>query len=183
MTTLPPRPTAIHHIDDLRGILHAVAQAPTVQMGDAKWSIVQLDKLFLRGNDSQEAHPTRWWKCVQVGELIIDGETYVLSPECLDAHITLGYWRSNNSPLSTRKAEKILAEKGAICMELMQDTEHSGVTCLFFTFMVHSAGGPTLQRLRQTLQQDQALDTRCMSPHGSVFHLSVYSKVYDAMMH
>jgi hypothetical protein len=159
-------------LNDLQDILDALEQAPTVQMGDAKWRTVQLGKLTLGGN-SPKAHPTRLWVCVRVEELIINGKTYVLSRQCLDAHITLGYCSSNSGPLSTRNAEKILAEKGTIWMELMQDSEHSGATRLFFEFMVHSAGGPTLQQLRQTLL-DKPLDARGMSPPGAVFHLSMY---------
>ena len=167
----------------LQHILAILRAAPKRRRGDCEWTPVKLTWLSLRDN-SQQSKNDRQWACVQVAALIIDNQTYSLSAASLDAHITLGYWQRNQNRNPTswlrffNRGRFKLAKVPSLDMELMLKTRASDDTLLVFTFMVHSAGGSTIQCLSQTLDacDFQRLENpaRSMSPPGLLFHLSVY---------
>ena len=180
-------------VDDLESLRRAL-EADTHGDCGVRWTTVKLANLYMRDNNA-EINPENMWVCVQVGALKINNQTYVLPPDSLDAHITVGYWKPKPSeeepgkPLKKQKnfllgklQKKYLAENEIMEMEVTQ-SKKSKPNALLLEFMVHSRGGGTLHSLRQSLQtQAKKLElipdewgNRTMSGRGLVFHLSIYA--------
>ena len=191
MTTLE---LADIQVDDLESLRRAL-EADTHGDGEVRWTTVKLANLYIRDN-SAEINPESMWVCVQVGALMINNQTYVLSPHSLDAHITLGYWIPNPSEEEPGKLQKkqtnfllgklqkkYLAENEIMEMEVTQGKK-SKPNLLLLEFMVHSRGGGKLHSLRQSLQTQadklkllsDEWGNRTLSGRGLVFHLSIHAR-------
>ena len=181
MATLPS-PLAASEVNDLLSLWQVFREAPR-KVGEA-WYIVELADLSVRDN-SAERNRGHTWACVQIGAFIINEKRYVLSPDSLDAHITLDYWNIGTEPLLMRRANELLLQKQpGLEMEVKPELERCDTARLRFQFMVSSRGGTTLEALNSSLH-DQAHNIglrplcthrRAMSPPGNVFHLSVYAR-------
>ena len=128
---------------------------------------------------------------------MINNQTYVLPPDSVDAHITLGYWKphkpSEPEPGKLQEKQKnfrlgklqkkYLAENEIMEMEVTQGKK-SKPNLLLLEFMVHSRGGGKLHSLRQSLQTQadklkllsDEWGNRTLSGRGLVFHLSIHAR-------
>ena len=171
-----PVPTAV---DSLSNLLIVLENAPTITMVSREWTKAQLTGLSLREGFSAKGY----WACVQVAGVIIDGQTYRLS-ETLDAHISLGTWKNDNSLVLTKwshyfsRVARRLAQTSLMDMDLTLNARASDDKHLVFSFMVHSRGRTILESSSSTLNHCGGTQSesppRGMSPPGQVFHLSVY---------
>ena len=182
MATLPS-PLATSQVNDLRSLWQVFLEAPR-KVGEA-WVIVELADLSVRDN-SAEINRKYTWACVQVGALIINGKRYVLSPDSLDAHITLDYWYMGLEPLLMERAnELLLKEQTGLEMEVQPEIKKCNTEVLCFKFMVSSKGGKTLESLNKSLHSLADKNglhrfyakQRAMSPpQANIFHFSVHPR-------
>ena len=100
MTTLPDI-----QVSDLNSLLQILAQVDTRDKAGVKWIPVELANLVVRDNSAQ-INRERTWVFVQVGAFVILGQTNVLPPDFMDAHITLGYWSAGPQPLLLRNVNR-----------------------------------------------------------------------------
>ena len=183
MATLPS-PLAASQVNDLRSLWEVFREAPR-KVGEA-WYIVELADLSVRDN-SAEINRKYTWACVQIGALIINDKRYVLSPDSLDAHVTLDYWNIGTEPLLMKRANELLLEKQTgLEMEMKPDLDKCNTGGLCFKFMVGSKGRNTLEQLNKSLHSQAEKKglhpfyekQRAMSPpQANIFHFSVHPRL------
>ena len=182
---------AVHVVGNLEQLRASMTNAPTTKSGDQHWWSVRLTELSMIENLRGSDRGCDAWAALQVKCIVINGQ-HIHIADTLDAHISLGTWTIIDKHTSDmwdrqfRNACRKLTDTASIDMVLYPNEPQCTDIVHYFKFMVHSAGGQTLHRLKQTLDAsglecrlDRGISRVGTSTgiHGLVFHLSVYDEL------